>query len=236
MKPPRSGSRRSTCTHGVATNRPQPRRAEQHRDRIARAVHVALPARLHRVELTAPVELHRLLAPWAPGRRPRPALAHAEHRLLVEPERRRCRPLEDAAAGSAGRLDARSPSAEPRVTSTSTPAARFVTGALISRRLERGRGIRAIDDRWRGRESSRNVSGLRVTRRLWSPATRTSSCAGCPAAVIGWATADRGVCQQRGTASNVTDDRTGSSPCRDLQLALPSAFAFLNQGRSRRRM
>ena len=59
-------------------------RAEQHRDRIARAVHVALPARLHRVERAAPIELHRLLAPWPAGRRPRSAFAHPEHRLIVE--------------------------------------------------------------------------------------------------------------------------------------------------------
>ena len=49
-------------------------RAEQHRDRVARAVHVGLPARLHRVEPSAPIELHRLLAP-------RPALAPAAARL-----------------------------------------------------------------------------------------------------------------------------------------------------------
>ena len=45
-----AASRRSTCTHGVGDEQPPAARAEQHRDRVARAVHVALPARLHRVE------------------------------------------------------------------------------------------------------------------------------------------------------------------------------------------
>ena len=61
--------------------------AEQHRRGIAGAVHVALPARLHRVERSAAIELHRLLAPRPAALGPRPAFAEAQHRLAVEPER-----------------------------------------------------------------------------------------------------------------------------------------------------
>ena len=62
-------------------------RAEQHGDRVARAVHVGLPARLHRVELSAAIELHRLLTPRLAFLRQRTAFAHAQHGMLVERER-----------------------------------------------------------------------------------------------------------------------------------------------------
>ncbi len=68
---------------------PPAARPEEHRDRIARSVHVALPARFHGVERAAAVELHCLLAPVLPFLRPRSAFAEAEHRMLVELERQR---------------------------------------------------------------------------------------------------------------------------------------------------
>jgi hypothetical protein len=64
-------------------------RAEHHGARVAGPVHVRLPSRLHRVQLSAAIELHGLLPPRRPLLRPRTSFAHAEHRVLIEFERHR---------------------------------------------------------------------------------------------------------------------------------------------------
>jgi hypothetical protein len=55
------------------------------------------------------------------------------------------------------------------------------------------------------------VIGLRVTRMLRSPAARTSSCAGCPAAVIDCPSAGAAR-QQRGRHRNLSDEAHRSLP------------------------
>ena len=69
--------------------------AEEHRHGVARTVHVALPARLHRVERAAAIELNRLLAPRPVLLRPRTSLAHSQHRVLIERKGQRAVVLED---------------------------------------------------------------------------------------------------------------------------------------------
>ena len=81
---PRSGDEQAPATG-----------TEQHRHGVARSVHVALPARLHRVERATSIELNRLLAPRPVLLRPRTALAHSQHRVLIERKGQRAVGLED---------------------------------------------------------------------------------------------------------------------------------------------
>ena len=119
---------------------------EEHRHGVARSVHVALPARLHRVERAAAIELNRLLAPRPVLLRPRTSLAHSQHRVLIEREGQRAVLLKDELLHerSAGALDG-DPQGLRRdldAEAPDSPPNRF----LQLSHADSGRRIRLVDD------------------------------------------------------------------------------------------
>ena len=94
MKTPRSRCRRSTCTHGVATNRPQPPVPSS----IATGLRDPYMSLCQRGSIVSSAPRRSNCTGCSRhGRsllRPRTAFAHAEHRVLVELERQRAVRLE----------------------------------------------------------------------------------------------------------------------------------------------
>ena len=124
--------------------------AEEHRHRVARAIHVRLPARFHRVELAAAIELRRILAPRPALARPWSAFTHAEDGMFVELERQvplllERKLLDDLAAGVLHRHRQRiRPNLHRK--SVDGPLHRLRKFANTDRR----RRVRPIEYRWRG--------------------------------------------------------------------------------------
>ena len=160
MNRPRSSRRRSTCTQGVATKRPHPPVPSSMAAGLRDPYMSALPPRLHRVQLAAPVELDRVAPPWASGCRQRPALTHPEDRLPVEAERQVAVRLEhERLHGLAGRVrDDHRERVRAHVHPQSPDLGRGGSGDIPE--AQRGSGVRPFGHRGREGKVPRKPDGL----------------------------------------------------------------------------